>query len=138
MATAASLLSRVQGYLDRDEIRREIQSYVESAAQIFAGFTEEQLMADGGEAFDQRHDWHASHQGFVELLERRLDEALASEGIDRAAFEAECRSALETPDQATTFDRMIVSMLVESGDYTKFVTLVKMYVKMDANTGNPG
>merc|ERR1712217_633985 len=98
--------------------------YCEAAAAVF-DFTPEHLSVEGGEGFDHRHEWHDAHKGFVDMIEGLLAEVLAIEGVDRQAFINECHAALSTPEQAPTMLRMFLSMLLESGDYLKFVGLMK-------------
>merc|ERR1712129_219968 len=108
-----------------------IQAYCEAAAGIF-DFTPEQLRAEGADGFDQRHEWHDAHRGFVDLIERLLADALLAEEIDRAAFLVECQVAIQAPDRAPTMNNLFLSLLFESGDYAKFLQLMKMQHQMRA------
>eukprot|EP00930_Biecheleria_cincta_P053983 TRINITY_DN3983_c0_g1_i1.p1 TRINITY_DN3983_c0_g1~~TRINITY_DN3983_c0_g1_i1.p1 ORF type:complete len:168 (-),score=39.91 TRINITY_DN3983_c0_g1_i1:145-648(-) len=124
-----SVLWRIQERLSAEAPRKEIQDYCEAAAAQFE-FTPEQLASDGGEGYDHRHEWHDAHRGFAEMIERLLSDALAAESIDRSTFVSECEAALSAGGQAPSMLRFFLSMLLESGDYTKFVELMKMQHKM--------
>mmetsp|Transcript_145905 Transcript_145905/g.406402 ORF Transcript_145905/g.406402 Transcript_145905/m.406402 type:complete len:162 (+) Transcript_145905:58-543(+) len=130
-AANASLLWRVQERLSYECPRREIQSYCETVAKRF-DFTPEQLAVEGGDGYDHRHEWHDAHRGFAELIERLLGDALAAEGADREEFIAQCGIALGAKEQAPTMLRFFMSMLLDSGDYVKFVELMKVQHRMRA------
>mmetsp|Transcript_54479 Transcript_54479/g.126835 ORF Transcript_54479/g.126835 Transcript_54479/m.126835 type:complete len:206 (-) Transcript_54479:820-1437(-) len=129
--TTASPLWRVQDRLNCEDARKEIQKYCEAAALKF-NFTPEQLVAEGGEGYDHQHEWHDLHKGFDELIERLLADALALEGIDRATFVAECKAALDAKEKSPSMLCYFLSMLLESGDYRKFVELMKLQCKLRA------
>eukprot|EP00930_Biecheleria_cincta_P007148 TRINITY_DN108302_c0_g1_i1.p1 TRINITY_DN108302_c0_g1~~TRINITY_DN108302_c0_g1_i1.p1 ORF type:complete len:173 (+),score=47.27 TRINITY_DN108302_c0_g1_i1:44-520(+) len=133
-----SLVSRIQSRLNCEETQRELQTYCEAAAALF-DFTPEQLAAEGGDGYEQRHEWHAAHQGFVDLIERLLSEALQAEGVDRENFVDDCQVALRAWEQRLEFgfEQMFVSLLLDSGDYCKFVSLMKMHrIRSGAETSS--
>eukprot|EP00928_Gymnodinium_smaydae_P085344 TRINITY_DN68723_c0_g1_i2.p1 TRINITY_DN68723_c0_g1~~TRINITY_DN68723_c0_g1_i2.p1 ORF type:complete len:141 (-),score=27.10 TRINITY_DN68723_c0_g1_i2:247-669(-) len=120
-----SLIARVQDRLGSEETRRELQEFCESTVSpLFATLTPEELAAPGMEGIEHKHEWHAAYQEFVAIFERKLEDALAAESADRAAFLEECRAVAEG-ERGTAFDRMILTVLEQTADYEAFVAAMK-------------
>lgn len=118
-----SLIARVAAACFSDEFQARTAKFIDNNVALFLDATEAQI-----EAGENKLEWYAAYQRFMEIFDGTLSELLAAEGGTQEEFEAEAErvmAAAEAEGGSGGPEAEFIALMQAASDYPAFLRMMK-------------